>query len=354
MTLKKAFFINGGAGRVLCAIPGLENYKKTVDEDVVIVSEGWSELFLTSHSLRDNVYPVGHKRLFQDKLQDRELISPEPYRLNAYFNQKCNMIQAFDMLINGNTEEIPKTRSFNLEISRRDQAFGYNTVQQIKAKAGKNKLVVFQPLGSGAKLQGDFLIDESGRSFDVKDIITVVEELSKHYAIAIMTSEPIPVHKEMGAAIPQANMLQWMGIVNACDYFLGCDSMGQHYAHALGKPATVVIGSTFPTNISYPDNKHFTIIDNGKDKRGYNPFRVTQDFDKERSNEDLMVMDSNTVQKIIQSVYNKLGKTKQPKQVPEIKASQSNGTNKMIEDAVAKSIGNIGTKSNQTVPVLKK
>jgi ADP-heptose:LPS heptosyltransferase len=76
-----------------------------------------------------------------------------------------------------------------------------------------------------------------------------------------------------------------MGIVKASDYFLGCDSMGQHYAHALGKPATVIIGSTFPQNISYTNTKNFTIIDNGKDKgRIYNPFRITMDFDSERDN----------------------------------------------------------------------
>ena len=33
--MKKAFFINGGAGRVLCAIPALEYYKENTDPDVV-------------------------------------------------------------------------------------------------------------------------------------------------------------------------------------------------------------------------------------------------------------------------------------------------------------------------------
>ena len=69
------------------------------------------------------------------------------------------MIQAFDMLINGNTDEIPKTKTMELHISRNDQAFGYNTVDQIKKSVGKEKAVVFQPLGSGAKLNGEFLID---------------------------------------------------------------------------------------------------------------------------------------------------------------------------------------------------
>lgn len=312
MSKKKAFFINGGAGRVLCAIPALEYYKQNIDESVVIVAEGWHELFFASAILRENVYPVGHKNLFRDLLKDREIISPEPYRLNAYFNQQCNMIQAFDMLINGNTDDIPETKSMELSISRNDQAFGYNTVDQIKKQSGKQKAVVFQPLGSGAKLNGEFLIDESGRSIELNDIITMTKELSKHYSVIMMTNVQIPAQEAMGAAIPQANLLQWMGIVKASDYFLGCDSMGQHYAHALSKPATVIIGSTFPMNISYTNTKNFTIIDNGKDKgRIYNPFRITMDFDSERANEDSMVMTEKQVKDVIKTVTNKLGLTKQ-------------------------------------------
>ena len=311
--MKKAFFINGGAGRVLCAIPPLEHYKENIDPSVVIVAEAWTDLFLSSPSLRDNVYPFGHKGLFKDKLIDRELIAPEPYRLNAYFNQKVNLIQAFDMLINDNLEEIPETKKFNLDIARHDQAYGYNYVSQVKSQTGKDKVIVFQPLGSGARQDGDFLIDSSGRSFELKDIVTICQDLSKDYAIILMTNVPIPVNVPMGAAVPDAGMLQWMGIVNASDYFLGCDSMGQHYAHALGKPATVVIGSTFPQNISYPDNPDFTIIDNGKSKREYNPFRVTHDLALERGNEDLMVLDDKTVKEIISSVRTKLDSKKKVK-----------------------------------------
>ena len=46
--LGKAFFINGGAGRVVCAIPALEKYAsihKEDDPDFIVVSESWQELF---------------------------------------------------------------------------------------------------------------------------------------------------------------------------------------------------------------------------------------------------------------------------------------------------------------------
>jgi len=313
--MKKAFFINGGAGRVLCAIPALEAYKQNIDPDVVIVAEAWQELYMASPIIRDNVYPMGHKDLFTEKLIDREIISPEPYRLNAYFNQKCNLIQAFDMLINENTIDIPETKPFNLEINKVDQAFGYNFVAQAKASVGKEKVVVFQPFGSGVMKEGNFIIDSSGRSLELKNVYEIAEKLAEHYCVIMMANiEVPPPEKQLGILMPSnVNLLQWMGLINAADYFVGCDSMGQHYAHALGKPATVVIGSTCPENISYPDNKDFTIIDNGKEKRRYIPMRVTHDFTGERNNEDLMILTDETVNTIIKSVTNKLGKSKKVK-----------------------------------------
>lgn len=305
--MKKAFFINGGAGRVLCSIPALEYYKENTDPDVVIVAEAWQELFLSS-KLRNNVWPIGSKELFQTVLKDREIMSPEPYRLNAYFNQKINLIQAFDMLINDVDENV-ESKPINLDLGKADQIYGYNLVNQIKMQMKKDKVIVFQPFGSGVKIDGNFVFDESGRSFELKDVYSIVEDLSKDYAVILMTNLQIPTDKQMGAAIPEgANLLQWMGIVNAADYFLGCDSMGQHYAHALGKPATVVIGSTFPENISYPDNKDFTIIDNGKENRVYVPYRVTPDPASERHNEDNMILSEDNYKKIMKSVRDKLGK----------------------------------------------
>ena len=58
MTMRsKAFFINGGAGRVICSIPALEKYAENHD-DFIIVAEGGMNFFkgcllYTSPSPRD-------------------------------------------------------------------------------------------------------------------------------------------------------------------------------------------------------------------------------------------------------------------------------------------------------------
>ncbi len=333
--MKKAFVINGGAGRVLCALPALEYYKNNTDPDVVIISESWMELFTMSPTLRGNVFHVAHKDLFRDKLTDKEVESPEPYRLNDYFTQKCNLIQAFDKIIN-RLDTIPETKKIKLELSKDEQAYGYNLVNQVKAQFGKEKAVVIQPFGAGTKIEGNFIIDSSGRSFELRDFINIVEQLSKHYGVILMIPFKIPVEKPLQAAIPEnTDLVKWTAIINACDYFLGCDSAGQHLAHALNKPATVVIGSTFPENTSYPKDKNFTVIDNGKSKRIYSPIRLAQDLVADRNNEDLMILNEETISKIVKSVTDKLGIPKTSKKEAQPALTSGSGTSGYISSAIA-------------------
>ena len=313
--MKKSFFINGGAGRVLCALPALEWHQQNVDPDVVVIAEAWKNCFIQQKP--DNVWPS--KGLW-DKIRDTVLISPEHYRLNAYFNQRCNMIQAFDMLVNDLTE-VPESKAINLDINKVDQIHGHSMCDKIKLQTGREKIVVFQPFGSGANQEGRFIFDSSGRSFELRDVYRIIDKLTEHYAVIIMSTIKLPPPEKPNpyVVIPNdTNLLQWMGIINACDYFVGCDSMGQHYAHALNKPATVVIGSTFPQNITYPGNSQFTVIDAGKEKRQYMPFRVTMDWALERDNEDLMIFEDDVFDEIIESVIKKLGKPKNnaPQQLP--------------------------------------
>ena len=96
----KAFFINGGAGRVICSIPALEKYAENHD-DFVIVAEGGMKFFKGHPVLHKHVYDIWHKGLFEDKIKDRDCVTPEPYRMWHYYNQQCSLAQAYDMEING-------------------------------------------------------------------------------------------------------------------------------------------------------------------------------------------------------------------------------------------------------------
>ena len=105
----KAFFINGGAGRVICSIPAFEKYAETHD-DFIIVCEGGTDFYKGHPVLHKHVYDNWHKGLFEKEIKHRDCISPEPYRNWHYYNQKASLAQAFDIIINELDEprELPK------------------------------------------------------------------------------------------------------------------------------------------------------------------------------------------------------------------------------------------------------
>ena len=93
-------------------------------------------------------------------------------------------------------------------------------------------------------------------------------------------------------AMPEGlSLRQWAGMIKFCDHFLGCDSVGQHLAYAVGTPTTAVIGATFPINVSYPNSEGIKVIDLGMTDRLYDPIRITQDETVNRHNEKLMQLD---------------------------------------------------------------
>jgi ADP-heptose:LPS heptosyltransferase len=50
---------------------------------------------------------------------------------------------------------------------------------------------------------------------------------------------------------PDPNLREWSAIIGAADYFVGCDSCGQHICKALNKKASVVIAGTHRVNVTY-------------------------------------------------------------------------------------------------------
>ena len=310
-TRSKAYFINGGAGRVICSIPAFEKLAET-DNDFIIVCEGGTDLYKGHPELHKRVYDVWHKGLFEDYLKDRDLITPEPYRLWEYYNQKCSLAQAFDIIINNKgIRELPDP---TLILNKMEVVQGYNLVQEVKSKTGFDKVVVIQPFGRGVQNMGEFVIDPTSRSFHLNNIIEIINELKKEYAVILMSEFPISLEeKDDGkylVAMPQIPDIRiWAGVIDVADHFLGCDSLGQHIAKALGKTATVVTGSTYPINISYPNSPDFDIIDVGNDKRVYSPIRVTMEDHLDRHNDEVMELTKEQIQQILNSVRKRLGKS---------------------------------------------
>tara|TARA_B100000780_G_scaffold77214_1_gene52149 strand:+ start:4741 stop:5697 length:957 start_codon:yes stop_codon:yes gene_type:complete len=306
-----AFYINGGIGRVVCAIPALEKYcKNNPQDDFIIFSEFAYEAFSGHPELHGRSYPVNAPHLFKDAVQHRNVIIPEPYAIWEYYNQKCNIAQAFDIIINGSLDkDLP---NLSIHLSNEEKITANNIITDMKSKRGNKPMIVFQPFGKGITLGAiespSGPVDSSGRSFTLETASKLIQKIEHRYAVLLMNEFNVDFQK-LGTKdevyyVDNVNLRKWFGLINAADSFIGCDSIGQHIAHTFSKPSTVVFGSTFPENVSYPQSKNFNVLDFYKDKRIYSPIRITVDEHSNRQNEKAMALTEAQIQKIASKILN--------------------------------------------------
>lgn len=294
MERSKAFFINGGAGRVICSVPAFELYEQeSTDKDFIIVCEGGTELFKGHPTLDQRTYDIWHKNLFKDQLVNRNIVSLEPYRIWEYYNQKCSLSQAFDIEINNKgIRDLPKP---TLQLSKHELLLGRQLTSEIKKTLNKQKIIVVQPFGRGIEhIDGSF-VDSTSRSIEYADLKSLIKKLQdKHFAVVLMSEMKLDTStfgcKDDIAQPENLNLRQWAAVIKQSNHFFGCDSLGQHLAYAVKCPTTVVIGSTFPINVSYPNEKTFNILDLGEFEREYSPIRITMDERIDRKHETIMAM----------------------------------------------------------------
>jgi ADP-heptose:LPS heptosyltransferase len=308
---KKAFFINGGAGRVLCSIPAFEKYyEESGDKDFIIICEGGTELFKGHPFLDIKSYDHWHKNIFADKIKNMDVVTPEPYRVWEYYNQKCSLSQAFDIEINGKgIRDLPLPK---LNLSKEELSQGNKLISEVKEKIKKTKVAVFQPFGRGVHETNGIILDSTGRSMEVENVVSLVKKLQENGWAVILFSELKPNLKEANLkdeiAQPDGATLRiWTSIIKHADLFIGCDSVGQHLAKTLNTPSVVVLGSTFPINVSYPETERFKVVDLGENIRQYSPIRIVMDEAIDRNNERLMYM-TNDIEDYIIDVCKKLTK----------------------------------------------
>lgn len=309
MSRSKAFFLNGGTGRLLCSIPALEKYQEeSGDKDFIIVCEGGTDVFKGHPTLDDKVYDIWHRDLFKEKLKDREIVSLEPYRVWEYYNQLCNLSQAFDIEINN--KGIRPLPAPTLRLSKDELLTARQLVGQVREKIKKEKVVVIQPFGRGIEHVDGSFVDRSSRSLEYKDVKAIIKKLQlKDRAIILMSEFALDLKDEKlkdEIAMPEnVNIRTWAAIIKYADHFLGCDSLGQHLAYSVGKESTVITGPTFPVNITYPDCKFFNILDMGELVREYDPIRIMPDERITRKHEGVMSMNEEIVEIVVNSVLGK-------------------------------------------------
>ena len=302
------FFINGGSGRVVSALPALELYAQTHDE-FYIVCESGLDMFFGHPTLQNKAYDVNHKGLFDNIIKNGRIVTTEPYRDNDYYNQRCSITQSFDKQINGHNE-IRELGRPKIYLNKDEELHAVAAINIAKKEHQKEKTIVIQPYGRGAQLSQDINIvaDQGSRSIEQKDYLKIVERLRKSYNVISMSEFPTP-GDTFTIQPKNFDLRKWASVIELSDYFIGCDSVGQHFAYAFDIPGTVVLGSTYAINVSYP--QHFNIWEKPGFKKTYAPIRIS-DFNNhlaDRMNDQSLSLSDAEFDKLYSSIEEHIKKT---------------------------------------------
>ena len=126
-------------------------------------------------------------------------------------------------------------------------------------------------------------------------------KLAQRYNMVFFGEPAFQMKADTFAANYTCDLRQWAALIAEADYFIGVDSVGQHMARAMGKPGTVIIGSTFAKNTTYTN--YFNIIEKTGAKK-YSPIRITglDSMLANRVNEDSMKFSEKELNDIYTSI----------------------------------------------------
>jgi hypothetical protein len=274
--MNTTFIINGGAGRVITAIPALEKFHRLNPEDnFKVIVHGWQDLYWSHPILQSRTVGVHQKNIFEEYVKNNRLVCPEPYYSHDYYNQKISLAEAFDREINQTTDHSDIGKP-NLYLSTYEKTSVQRIVAEFKQIHKKNKVVVFQPYGSTMTVNNGVAFDNSHRSVSLDHYLQIGKFLNDKDCLVIFFGGQEYKHPLDTFSVDLTNfrpdLRMFMALISEADYFLGCDSVGQHIARAFDKPGAIFMGSTFEKNVSYPD--HFKFFRREGMTPSYSPIRL--------------------------------------------------------------------------------
>ena len=308
--MNTTFIITGGAGRVVSAIPALEKYHRlNPNDDFNVIIHGWESLLWSHPTLQHRAIGVAQKGTFDNVIRSTRVVSPEPYQVHGFYNQKLHLVEAFDEIIN-QTDDHSHLNYNCLYLSRIETEGAKALLEKYKTEKKSRRSVVFQPYGSGVDMINHQPIDRSNRSLLQEHSTRLIQEMSKS-AVVLNASHPKFRDKKDTLSVsfddPQADYLRrLMGLIYHCDLFVGVDSLGQHIARAFNKPSIVFMGGTCDENYAYPNQS--TIVRKEDRTPVYSPWRLS-DIDIEfsdRANDGIMEFTDDEFSDILNLVKNHL------------------------------------------------
>jgi len=245
-------WIDGGIGRVITSIPALlKYYKNHMNEEWYIMMPGWDFLTWGFPELQERTFNPDSKGSFDIFLKADKVITAEPYRVPDYYRNQISLREAFDVDIN-NSNDHSDLPEIQLKISLPEKRKAFEIIEEVKKKYKKEKTIVIQPYGSTATPHPIGVYDDTLRSIPKNMLDYFIDNLTKKYNVIFMGAKEFYNIKTYKPE-PDPNLREWAAIIDAADYFIGCDSCGQHMRKAFNKNASVVLGGTHKTNVTYSD-----------------------------------------------------------------------------------------------------
>lgn len=270
----KIINIDGGIGRVITALPALLKYHKNhPNEEWYVSIMGWDYVPLGIPELQERTFNPDTKGTWENYfMMADKVISPEPYRLPNFYKGKISLAEAFDEIIN-ETEDHSDLNYENLNLSLSEIRKGQEIIYKAYESQGKEQTIVINPYGSTAQTNPLGVYDDTLRSIPEEMFLKLCELLSEDYNIIYMGYRHLLSEDNKFVYVPQPDLhiREWMGVISQVDYVIGCDSVAQHIARAIGTKGCVIMGGTNPSNMSYTD--YFRIIQRKEAK--YSPMRVS-------------------------------------------------------------------------------
>ena len=253
--------IDGGLGRVICAIPALEHYAKK-HNDLHILTP-WTDVFANNPILK-NIHHSDGQDTWANVISKGEYRHIEPYQRREYYTQKAHLIDAFNLCLNNAyIQGMP-----NLYLSPSERAWAENFARQVKNTTRKRKLVAFQPYGATFKAGAN---DDTDRSLSQANAMYIANRfMTLHADVALINCTSTPF-SHPNVFHQTFTTRQLFAVVSVCDAIFAIDSVVSHIGASFDKKGVLMLGGTHKENVGYDNYK--TFIRDGYPKE-YLPIRL--------------------------------------------------------------------------------
>ena len=270
--------VDGGMGRCICSTGAVEKYalRKSAEGDRVFVVTPYPFVFDGIDGL-ERVLRIDHATIYEDYLSKGEYVDVEPYNYRGHYQEGSHLCVSWNYLLNGDKSFVAQ----KIVLTENEFKAGQSWTEAVRKKDRK-KILLLQPFGQtggqrscAAGQCGNIGVnfDETYRSLEMDTVQGLVEKLSDEFTIFLVKDNnqvDVP-----GTIALTENPRMLFSILPFVDGVIGCDSMLQHAARAVGTKAPVVVfwGGTESKQFGYEE---FLNLENAM-KRLNEPNRLPHD-----------------------------------------------------------------------------